>query len=194
MRLAFFASGSGSSMRAIVAACRSGELAADPVLLIANRPCKAVDFAAENALPAQIIPTVGLAGEASDEAALAALRDAGAEWIVLSGYLRKLGPKVLAAFSGRILNIHPALLPDFGGEGMYGRRVHEAVAAAQVLESGASVHYVDGEYDTGEVLAQERVPLMPGDTAADIETRVMAIEPQLFVRVLRSLAAARSTG
>ena len=77
---------------------------------------------------------------------------------------------------------------------MYGRRVHEAVAAAQVLESGASVHYVDGEYDTGEVLAQERVPLMPGDTAADIETRVMAIEPQLFVRVLRSLAAARSTG
>ena len=194
MRLAFFASGSGSSMRAIVAACRSGELAADPVLLIANRPCKAVDFAAENDLPHQIIPTIGPAGEASDEAALAALRDAGTEWIVLSGYLRKLGPKVLAAFSGRILNIHPALLPDFGGEGMYGRRVHEAVAAAQVLERGASVHYVDGEYDTGEVLAQERVPLMPGDTAADIETRVMAIEPQLFVRVLRSLAAARSTG
>jgi phosphoribosylglycinamide formyltransferase-1 len=193
MRLAFFASGSGSSMRAIVAACRTGELAAQPVLLIVNRPCKAAEFAAEIGLPHQIIPTVGQAGEIADETALAALRKAGADWVVLSGYLRKLGPKVLKAYSGRILNIHPALLPDFGGEGMYGRRVHEAVVEAQVVESGATVHFVDGEYDHGEILAQARVPVLPADTAADLEARVMALEPGLFVQVLKSLAE-RPTG
>ena len=98
---------------------------------------------------------------------------------------------MLEAFSGRILNIHPALLPDFGGEGMYGRKVHEAVVAAEVIESGATVHVVDGEYDHGEIVAQERVPVYPGDTAEAVETRVMAIEPALFVRTLKALAAAK---
>ncbi len=188
MRLAFLASGSGSSMRAIISACASGELAATPVLLITNRPCKAAEFALASDLPLRIIPTVGPEGEHADQAALAALRDARADWVILSGYLRKLGPKVLAAYAGRILNIHPALLPAFGGEGMYGRRVHEAVIAAKVAESGASVHYVDGEYDHGAILAQERIAVRPGETAEQLEARVMALEPDLFVRTLRSLS------
>ena len=122
MRLAFFASGSGSSMRAIVAACRAGEIAAEPVLLIANRDCKAIAFAADNGFAHKIIPTVGPEGDVADDRTAAALREAGADWVLLSGYLRTLGPKVLAGGSGRILNIHPALLPDFGGAGLYVRR------------------------------------------------------------------------
>lgn len=176
-------------MRAIVAACASGDLPATPVLLIANRPCRAVEFAVANGIPHEIIPTVGEAGEVADQIALSALAAARADWVILSGYLRKLGPKVLDAYSGRILNIHPALLPAFGGEGMYGRRVHEAVIAAEVIESGATVHYVDGEYDHGQILAQERVPVYPGDTPEAVEARVMAIEPGLFVRTLKALAA-----
>lgn len=187
MRLAFFCSGSGSSMRAIVAACESGALAAEPALLIANRDCKALAFAAEHGLEARIIPTVGEAGAAADEVQLAALHAAGADLVILSGYLRKLGPRVLAAFAGRILNIHPALLPDFGGEGMYGRRVHEAVIASGAKESGATVHYVDGEYDHGDILAQAPVPVLPGDTAEALEARVMAIEPALFVKTLAKI-------
>jgi len=187
MRLAFFASGSGSSLRAIVAACAAGELAATPVLLIANRDCKAIDFAKSHDLPHQVIPTVGAQGEAADTRQLAALKAAGADWVILSGYLRKLGPLVLGAYAGRILNIHPALLPAWGGAGMYGRKVHEAVLAAGVTETGASVHYVDGEYDHGAVVAQQRVPVLPGDTVEVIEARVMAIEPALFVRTLKGL-------
>lgn len=189
MRLAFFCSGSGSSMRAIVAACESGELAATPVLLIANRECRAAEFARERGMPVRVIPTVGPAGEGADEAALGALSEAGAEWIVLSGYLRKLGPKVLRAYEGRILNVHPALLPAFGGEGMYGRRVHEAVIAAGAAEAGATIHLVDDEYDHGQIIAQERIAVRPGETAEEIEARVMVLEPALFVRTLKTLAA-----
>lgn len=180
-------------MRAIVGACESGELKAIPVLLIANRDCKAIGFAREMALPFHIIPTAGEAALADIHAA-DALKAAGAEWVVLSGYLRKLGPRVLEAFPGRILNIHPALLPDFGGEGMYGRRVHEAVVASGASESGATVHYVDGEYDHGEVVAQARVPVRPGDTAADLEARVMEVEPSLFVRTLKDLIGQEHSG
>lgn len=175
-------------MRAIVAASRTGDLNATPVLLIANRPCKAVDFAREAGFAAQVIPTVGPEAESSDARAAEALAAAGADWVVLSGYLRKLGPRVIGAFEGRILNIHPALLPDFGGPGMYGRRVHEAVIAAGAKESGATVHLVDDEYDHGAVVAQARVPVLPGDTAETLEARVMAAEPPLFVETLKALA------
>ena len=111
--------------------------------------------------------------------------------MVLSGYLRKLGPRVLEAFEGRILNIHPALLPRHGGAGMYGRRVHEAVVAAGDAKSGASVHVVDGEYDHGEVLARVEVPVLAGDTAGHLEVRVTAAEPALLVETLKNIAAGR---
>jgi phosphoribosylglycinamide formyltransferase-1 len=98
---------------------------------------------------------------------------------------------MLAAFAGRILNTHPALLPKFGGQGMYGNRVHEAVLAAGETESGASIHLVDAEYDTGAVVAQCRVPVRPGDTVADLAARVQAGERELIVATLAKMARGR---
>ncbi|MBV9996568.1 MAG: phosphoribosylglycinamide formyltransferase [Caulobacteraceae bacterium] len=174
-------------MRAVVAAIEGGELEAEARLVVTNRAAApALDFAREHGVAALCIPTLP-DPDAADAALARALQEAGVELVVLSGYLRKLGPATLAAFRNRILNIHPALLPKFGGEGMYGRRVHEAVAAAGEVVSGASVHVVDAEYDRGPVIATCEVRLAPGDDAGAIERKVTAAEPQLFVEVLRRI-------
>lgn len=177
-------------MRAIVAAARSGDLDAEPRLVVSNNPdCPALAFARAEAIPWRHMSAVTEDGpEAADRAIADAMAKAGAELIVLSGYLRKLGPATLGRYRGRILNIHPALLPKYGGQGMYGRRVHEAVKAAGDTISGATVHLVDTDYDTGPIVAQQEVAVSPGDTAEDIERRVMAIEPGLFIATLRRLA------
>jgi phosphoribosylglycinamide formyltransferase-1 len=176
-------------MRAIVAAIEAGALAAEARLLVSNRrEAPALAFAAAHGIATRVIPTAA-DPEAADAALAAALREAGVDLVILSGYLRKLGPQTLAAFSGRILNIHPALLPKYGGAGMYGRRVHEAVAAAGDPMTGATVHLVDAEYDHGPALATLEIPLAPGDDAAAIEAKVRAAEPGFFVAVLKQLCA-----
>lgn len=114
-----------------------------------------------------------------------ACRAPGAEWVVLSGYLRPVGPQTLRAFAGRVLNVHPALLPAFGGTGMYGDRVHQSVLAAGMGESGATVHLVDEVYDHGPVLAQRRVPVLPGDGLAELRARVMTAEAEVLIEALR---------
>ncbi len=190
LRLGVLASHGGSSLRAIVAAIRAGELDAEARLVISNNAdCPAVQFAKSEGLAWRHISATSAGGlDAADAAIAAALAQAGAELVVLSGYMRKLGPKTLARFNNRILNVHPALLPSYGGRGFYGRRVHEAVAAAGDLTSGASIHLVDSDYDTGPVIARQSVPLEPGDTAEAIERKVTAIEPALFVATLRRIA------
>ncbi len=177
-------------MRAIVAAARAGKLNAEPRVVVSNNPdCPALAFARAEAIPWRHISAATAGGpEAADRQIADAMAKAGAELIVLSGYLRRLGPETLDRYRGRILNIHPALLPKYGGQGMYGRRVHEAVRAAGDTISGATVHLVDADYDTGTIIAQQEVAVSPGDTAEDIERRVMAIEPGLFVATLRRLA------
>jgi phosphoribosylglycinamide formyltransferase-1 len=189
LRLAFLASNNGSSMRALIAAIRTGALEATPVLVVSNKASSgALAFAREAGLPAQCVPTLPDA-VAADAALCAALRAAGADLVVLSGYLRRLGPQTLAAFENKILNVHPSLLPAFGGEGMYGRRVHEAVAAAGVAHSGATIHVVDALYDHGPIIAQRVVALAPGDDAAAIERKVTAIEPALYIDTLQRISA-----
>lgn len=189
IRLAFLASHNGSSLRAIVGAIEAGTLDADAVLAVSNRKdAPALDFAREHRIRTLVIPTVADPA-AADLNLSQALERAGAELVILSGYLRKLGPVTLKAFAGRILNIHPALLPKHGGQGMYGRRVHEAVIAAGEAVSGASVHLVDGEYDHGAVIARVEVPVLPGETAQSLEERVMAAEPPLFIDTLIRIAA-----
>jgi phosphoribosylglycinamide formyltransferase-1 len=184
LRIGFLASNNGSSFRAILAAIEAGTLAAEARLVVSNRrEAPVLAFAAEHNIPALCIPTAA-DPDAADARLAEALRAAGVDLVVLSGYLRKLGPRTLAAYRNRVLNIHPALLPKFGGQGMYGRRVHEAVAAAGEAVSGASVHIVDGEYDHGPVIATRQVPLAPGDDAAAIETKITAAEPALFVEVI----------
>lgn len=194
LRLGFLASHGGTSMRSIVKAIDSGELAAEARVLICNNAdAPALAFARERGLPAHHISAKSAGGEdAADSAISRTLLTAGCNWIVMSGYLRKLGPQTLKAFEGRILNIHPALLPKFGGQGMYGRRVHEAVVAAGETISGITIHLVDGEYDHGAIIAQREVPILPGDTAEDLERRVASAEPPFFVDVLKTIAAGTS--
>jgi phosphoribosylglycinamide formyltransferase-1 len=189
IRLAFLASNNGSSLRAIVNAIEAGVLTAEPVLAVSNKKgAPALEFAAAHGLATSVIPTLP-DPDAADARLAASLTEAGVNLVILSGYLRKLGPRTLAVFKGRILNIHPALLPRYGGAGMYGRRVHEAVIAAGDALSGASVHLVDDEYDHGRVIAQIEVPVLVGETPDSLEARVMAAEPQLFVDTLARIAS-----
>ena len=182
LRIAFMASNNGSSMRAIVRAIGEGRIAAEPCLIVTNRrSARALAFAAEHNIASRCIPTEGVE-EAAD-----------ADLVVLSGYLRKLGPRTLAAYSGRVLNVHPALLPRHGGKGMYGRKVHEAVLAAGDTETGATIHIVDAEYDRGRVLAQRRFPVEPGDTVETIERNVMRTEEALFVETVSRIAKGELT-
>jgi phosphoribosylglycinamide formyltransferase-1 len=125
--------------------------------------------------------------DALDRAILGALREHGVELVVLAGYMRKLGPRTLAAYRGRILNIHPALLPRFGGPGMYGKRVHEAVLAAGETITGVTIHLVDEQYDAGPILAQREVPILPGDTSEALAARVLAEEHRLYVETLQRI-------
>jgi phosphoribosylglycinamide formyltransferase-1 len=111
--------------------------------------------------------------------------------VFLGGYMKKLGPLTLEAFKGRVLNTHPALLPRFGGPGMYGDRVFEAVLGAGVTESGISIHIVDAEYDSGPVIRQCRVPVRPGDSLDDLKTRVRASERDFVVDTLARIAEGR---
>ncbi len=171
-----------------MAAVDSGQLAAEPRLLVSNKSsAPALTWAAARGVPTLAIPTI--ADPAGADAALAeAMVEAGVELIVMSGYLRRLGPKTLARYSGRILNIHPGPLPEFGGEGMYGARVHRAVIAAGVAESAIVIHVVDEEYDHGPEITRRSVPLRPGETAESLEERVKSLEPSFFVETLEQIA------
>jgi len=175
-------------MRAIVGAIESGRLRAEPRLTVSNRPgTPALAFAGAHGIPQCVVPTKADPVRADRMLALA-LAGAGVELVVLSGYLRKLGPETLGAYANRILNIHPALLPAFGGPGMYGRRVHEAVAASGVAETGVTVHLVDDQYDHGPIVATKHIGLDTGESAASIEAKVTAAEPGFFVQVLQRIA------
>ena len=122
-----------------------------------------------------------------DAAILCALRAHKIEAVLLCGYLKKVGPAVIAAYSGRIMNTHPSLLPRHGGHSMYGARVHEAVLASGDAESGISVHGVTAEYDAGPVIHQVRVPVVAGDTVASLTERVQAAEQRALVQVLNAV-------
>lgn len=191
LKLGFLASGNGSSARAICAAIRCGELAAEARLLVSNRrEAKALAWARADGLIARHIPTLGDPGAADLELA-EAMQAQGVNLIILSGYLRHLGPKLLSAFDGRILNIHPGPLPQFGGEGLYGRRVHEAVIAAGVDRSAIVIHGVDEVYDRGPEISRKWVRIEPGETAEALEARVKALEPGFFVETLIEVAEGR---
>jgi phosphoribosylglycinamide formyltransferase-1 len=191
LRLGFLASHGGTSMRAIFQAIEAGGLDAHAVVVISNNAdAAALDFARERGMRAEHISrSTSGSDEAADAAIRAALIGAGADVVVLSGYLRMIGPLTLEQFRGRILNVHPALLPKYGGKGMYGRFVHEAVIAAGETLSGASVHVVDEVYDHGPVLSQKAVEVHADDTPETLAARVMAIEGPLFVQTLREIAA-----
>jgi len=190
MNIGFLASHGGSNMQAIIDACKAGRLSAVPVVVISNNgESRALERARNEA-----IPSYYLSGKTHpdpdglDQAILDVLILHGVDVVALAGYMKKLGPKTLAHFRGRILNIHPALLPKHGGKGMYGIRVHEAVITAGETESGVTVHLVTEEYDRGPILAQVRVPVMPGDTPETLAERVLVQEHILYPATLQRIA------
>jgi phosphoribosylglycinamide formyltransferase 1 len=188
MRIGFLASNNGRAMQTIVATIEAGALGATPALVVSNKKqSPALAFAEQHRISALCIPTSPDA-EAADQRLCEAMLTAKVQIIVLSGYLKKLGPKILGTFQNRVLNTHPALLPKFGGEGMYGRRVHEAVLAAGEKITGATVHLVDADFDHGCVVAQREVAVEVSDDPDGLMQKVMQVEGELFVEVLRQVA------
>ena len=186
MRLSLFGSGAGSTVAAILDAIADGRIAADPALVISNNSgAGVVEVAARHGVPTAHLSSVTHPGpDDLDAAVLAALDEAGTDLVVLAGYMKKLGPRVLAAYDGRVVNVHPALLPSFPGL----HPVEEALAAG-VAETGATVHLVDEGVDTGPVLRQARVPVLPGDTVETLHARIREAEYRLLPEVVRELIA-----
>ena len=180
--LAVFLSGGGRTLRNLIAAIDRGELPARVVDVIASRECAGAAWARERGLPTRVIPN-----DVPPEVVRDLFRVRGVQWIVLAGYLRMV--PIVAEGEGRIVNIHPALLPSFGGPGMYGERVHRAVLESGVAETGCTVHLCDGRYDTGPIIAQARCPVRIGDTPETLAARVFALECDLFPRALAELIA-----
>ena len=189
MKIAFLASHGGSAARHIAAACAAGQLEGLPVALASNNSrSPALLWAQESGLKWAHLSSARFPDSgALDAAILDFLVESGADTLVLSGYMRELGPRVLGHFAGRVVNVHPSLLPRHGGRGMYGDRVHEAVLAAGDTQSGATVHLVTQGIDEGPVLAQSQVPVLPGDTLETLKARVQATEGDLMLQALRKL-------
>jgi phosphoribosylglycinamide formyltransferase 1 len=187
--LGFLASHEGSNMQAIVDACRAGDLNAVPAVVISNNAdARALVRAEREGISHyHLSSATHPSAEDLDRAILDALSRRGVTIVILAGYMKKIGPRVLERFRSRILNIHPALLPKYGGKGMYGRNVHEAVLKAGEKETGVTVHLVDGEYDTGRIVSQCRVPVLPGDTVDTLAGRVLETEHRFFVETLRKI-------
>jgi len=190
LRLAIFASGAGSTAQAVIDACAVGRIDGEVVLVLSNN----ADAPALVRACAAEIPTRHLSRlthpdpERLDAAQVEAVRGARATHVLLAGYMRKLGPAMLAAYDGHVYNTHPALLPAYGGQGMYGDRVHAAVLADRQAITGATVHLVTEEYDAGPIVRAVEVPVLPGDDVASLGERVRAAERELVVEVLAELA------
>ena len=191
MRLAVLASHEGSTLQALIDACATRTLNAEVVLVVSNNSkAGALRRAAAANIDTRHISAKTHGSEDDANQAIAnALAETKADWVLLLGYMKKMGEAILCQFSGRIINTHPALLPDFGGQGFFGRKVHEAVYAAGVSETGATLHFVGQEYDTGPIIAQIRVPVLSGDDVDAIEKRVKTAERKLLVDTLRQLEA-----
>ncbi len=176
-------------MRALARACAEGAVEAEVGLVVSpSESSPALAAARELGLPSAVVNVAGPdAGARLTEAFLGA----GCTLVCLAGYMRLLPREVLDAFPNRVLNIHPALLPKFGGKGMYGMRVHEAVLRAGEAESGCTVHLVNERYDEGPILVQLRCPVLPDDTPETLAARVLELEHRAYPEAVRRVLAGR---
>lgn len=185
-KLVVFASGSGSNFQAIIDAVENGTISAEIAGLISNKKdAGAVGRAQKHQIPVRIIP-------AEDPGVFVKelprqLDIWSPDLIVLAGFLKKIPDKILKKYPRRIINIHPSLLPKYGGKGFYGQRVHQAVLDAGDDISGCTVHYVNEEYDRGDIIRQERVDVLPGDTPETLAARVLSREHQILPVVIKDL-------
>lgn len=190
MRLAVFASGGGTNFQAILDAIDRGDLPATPVCCISNTPeAGALDRAATHNVPTAVVPPGDYdTAEAFGQALLDVLEQYDVTFVALAGYMIKVPSVVVDAYRGRMTNVHPALLPAFGGKGMYGMNVHEAVIEYGVHWSGVTIHLVDEEYDHGPIVLQEPVPVYADDTPQALADRIKTVEHRLYPHALRLFA------
>ncbi|MFF0496246.1 phosphoribosylglycinamide formyltransferase [Nocardia aobensis] len=191
LRVGLLVSHHGSNLRALHrSSLEPGARFEIAVVIGNNSDAAGLAYARENR-----IPTRHLSGathpdpDALDEAIRAALAEHAIDWVVTAGYMKRLGPRTRRHFDSRILNIHPAPLPRFGGAGMFGHRVHDAVLASGVAVTGPTVHLVDGDYDTGRVIAHREVPVRADDTVETLAARVLEAEHVVLPLVVRRIAA-----
>jgi phosphoribosylglycinamide formyltransferase-1 len=191
MKLAVFASGSGTNFQAVLDAIEAGDLPASAAVLISNDPdAGATDRAERHDVPTEIAHP---GADDHAERLLRVLERHDTDFAALAGYLKKIPSDVVRTFRHRMLNIHPALLPAFGGKGYYGMRVHRAVIERGVRWTGATVHLVDEDYDTGPIVLQTPVPVRPHDTPQTLADRVLEVEHRLLPEALRLFAENRVT-
>ena len=183
-RLAIFASGEGSNAENIVEYFSDSQ-GVEVVILVSDNPSAGV----HERMKRLGIPSVVFSKDefAAEEPVLKKLATYQIDWIILSGFLKKVSGKLLAAYPNHIVNIHPALLPKYGGKGMYGARVHEAVVAAGEKESGITIHYINEKYDEGPAIFQAKCPVLPTDTAEDVAHKVHTLEYEYFPKVIEQL-------
>ena len=192
MKIAVFVSGGGTNLQAIIDQIKDGRLknVEISIVIASNDSAYALQRAADNNIPSSVMSVKSFASrEEWDDAVIEKLRESGAELIVLAGYLSLLGPKTVKAFSNRIINIHPALIPSFCGKGMYGIKPHEAALARGVKVSGATVHLVNENYDEGPIFLQKCVDILPDDTPEVLQKRIMKECEQVILPKAISLFA-----
>jgi len=195
MKLGFLVSYHGSNMRCIIDACKSDSLLAEPAVIISNNgDSDALNRAAAEDIPGYHLSAVSFhEPEILDQKIADTLKKHNVDLVILAGYMKKIGPITLGEYEGRILNIHPALLPKYGGQGMYGKNVHEAVIASGDKETGVTIHVVDDKYDHGPILAQCTVPVIHGETADSLAERVLVTEHKFYVDTLKKILSGEIT-
>jgi phosphoribosylglycinamide formyltransferase 1 len=184
---AVFASGGGTNLQALLDRCGAGGPVRIALVVSDRADAGALQRGRDAGVPVLHIPVRGRPDEEVARDTLDALEQHGIGLVALAGYLRLVPAQVTRSMAHRMVNIHPALLPAFGGRGMYGARVHEAVLAAGCRVSGATVHWVDENYDEGRIIAQWPVPVLPGDTAASLAGRVLGVEHRLYPVALAAI-------
>lgn len=192
-KLAVFVSGGGSNFRSIHQAILDGRINGDIVVLVASKPdCGGANYARDKGIPVIVFPEMKDGSEGlSPHNLVIALRKYKVNHILLAGYLKLIPAELIRAYPRSILNIHPSLLPAFGGKGYYGMKVHRAVVTSGARYSGPTIHFVDEHYDTGRILAQRVVPVLPTDTPNELAARVLQEEHQVYVEVAAALCEER---
>jgi phosphoribosylglycinamide formyltransferase-1 len=190
-RLVILVSGGGSNMQFIKNSTENGVLKglAQVVLVISNNPnAFALERAKNENIKAVCIERKSFEDEKSfNGAVLEELQNAKADIVCLAGYMRMIGQEIIDVYRGRMLNIHPALLPKFGGKGIYGHHVHEAVVKSGEKKSGATVHFVEREYDTGKIIIQREVEVFKSDTSQDVAKKVLAVEHRIYPEAIKKV-------
>jgi phosphoribosylglycinamide formyltransferase 1 len=196
LKIAVFASGRGSNFEAILKAIQAGTIKGARIVGVIsnNSAAGALETAGRNGIPAYHISRKQFEADSDFDSHIVTVLDSlQANFIALAGYMKRVGPVIISRFRNRIVNIHPALLPEFGGKGMYGEHVHAAVIAAGKRVSGATVHVVDEVYDHGAIVLQKTVPVSPGETPETLAKKVLELEHELYPEAIRLFAEGKVT-